>query len=86
MWSTRSGFTLNSTGYPDHNRYGDLPLQGKIPMAELGIKLGNSWLVVKSSDRQATRLVVLQILIISIFYTTLAGISLLEEPQYVSTK
>jgi hypothetical protein len=25
---------LNSTGYPDHGRYGDLPLQGKIPTAE----------------------------------------------------
>jgi hypothetical protein len=25
---------LNSTGYPDHGRCGDLPLQWKIPMAE----------------------------------------------------
>jgi hypothetical protein len=25
---------LNSTGYPDHGRYGDLPLQEKIPTAE----------------------------------------------------
>jgi hypothetical protein len=25
---------LNATGYPDHGRYGDLPLQGKIPTAE----------------------------------------------------
>lgn len=30
--------------------------------------------------------VMLQILIISIFYTTLAGIPFLEEPQYLSTK
>jgi hypothetical protein len=22
---------LNSTGYPDHGRYGDLPMQGKFP-------------------------------------------------------
>jgi hypothetical protein len=25
---------LKSTNYPDHGRQGDLPLQGKIPMAE----------------------------------------------------
>jgi hypothetical protein len=31
---------LNSTGYPDHGRYGDPPLQGKIPTAEPGIELG----------------------------------------------
>jgi hypothetical protein len=48
---------LNSTGYPDHDRYGDLPLQGKIPTAELGIEPGISWLVVLISDHQATRLV-----------------------------
>jgi hypothetical protein len=41
---------LNSIGYPDHGRYEDLPLQGKIPMAEPGIKPGTSWLVVRSSD------------------------------------
>jgi hypothetical protein len=29
---------LNSTGYPDHVRYGNLPLQGKIPTAEPGIE------------------------------------------------
>jgi hypothetical protein len=33
---------LNSTNYPDHGRQGDLPLQGKIPMAELGIEPGTS--------------------------------------------
>jgi hypothetical protein len=34
------GGALNptSTGYPDHDRYGDLPLQGKIPMVEPGIE------------------------------------------------
>jgi hypothetical protein len=48
---------LNSTGYPDHGRYGDLPLQGKIPMAEPGIEPGTSQLVVRSSDHHATRLV-----------------------------
>jgi hypothetical protein len=48
---------LNSTGYPYHSRYGDLPLQEKIPTAEPGIEPGTSWLVVRSSDHQATRLV-----------------------------
>jgi hypothetical protein len=48
---------LNSTNYPDHGPYGDLPLQGKIPMAEPGIEPGTSWLVVRSADHQATRLV-----------------------------
>jgi hypothetical protein len=33
---------LNSTNYPDHGHHGDLPLQGKIPMAELGIEPGTS--------------------------------------------
>jgi hypothetical protein len=47
---------LNSTSYPDHGCYGDLPLQGKIPTAEPGIEPGISWLVVRSSDHQATRL------------------------------
>jgi hypothetical protein len=48
---------LNSTGYQDHGCYGDPPLQGKITTAEPGIELGTSWLVVRSSDHQATRLV-----------------------------
>jgi hypothetical protein len=46
---------LNSTGY--HGRYGDLPLQGKIPTTEPGIEPGTSWLVIISSDHQATRMV-----------------------------
>ena len=37
---------------------GILPLQGKIPMVEPGIEPGTSWLVVRSSDRQTTRLVI----------------------------
>jgi hypothetical protein len=41
---------LNSTGYPDHRRNGDLSLQGEIPTAEPGIEPGTSWLVVRSSD------------------------------------
>jgi hypothetical protein len=32
---------LNSASYPDRGRYGDLPLQGKIPMAEPGIEPGD---------------------------------------------
>jgi hypothetical protein len=48
---------LNSTGYPNHGRYADLFLQGKIRMAEPGIESGTSWLEVTSSDHQATRLV-----------------------------
>jgi hypothetical protein len=47
---------LNSTGYPDHDCYGDLPLQGKIPTAEPGIEPGTSWLLVRRSEHQATRL------------------------------
>ena len=36
---------------------GSLPLQGIIPMVEPGIEPGTSWLVVRSSDHQTTRLV-----------------------------
>jgi hypothetical protein len=50
---------LSSTGYPDRGRCGDHPLQGKIPTAEPGIEPGTSWLVVRSSDHQAARLVTL---------------------------
>jgi hypothetical protein len=48
---------VNYTDYPDHGRYGDLSLQGKIPTAEPGIETGTSWLVVRSSGHQTTRLV-----------------------------
>jgi hypothetical protein len=44
---------LYCTGYPDHGRYGDLPLQGKIATAEPGIETGTSWLGVRSSDHQS---------------------------------
>ena len=37
---------------------GILPLQEKIPMVEPGIEPGTSWLVVRSSDNQTTRLVI----------------------------
>jgi hypothetical protein len=37
------GGALNlKSNYPDHGRQGDLPLQGKIPMAEPGIEPGTS--------------------------------------------
>jgi hypothetical protein len=48
---------LNSTRYPDHGHYADLPLQGKIPMVKPRFEPGTSLLVVRSSDHQATRLV-----------------------------
>jgi hypothetical protein len=50
------GGTLNlsSTSYPDYGRCGDLPLQGNISTAEPIIEPGTSWLVVRSSDHQAT--------------------------------
>jgi hypothetical protein len=48
---------LRSTSYTDHGCCGDLPLQGKIFTAEPGAEPGTSWLVVRSSDHQATKLV-----------------------------
>jgi hypothetical protein len=48
---------LNSTGYSEHGGYRDLLLQGKILTTKPGIEPGTSWLVVRSSDHQATRLV-----------------------------
>jgi hypothetical protein len=58
---------LNSTGYPDHGRYGDLPLQVKASTAEPGIEAGISCLVVRSSDHPATRLVHIGIVFLLIF-------------------
>jgi hypothetical protein len=49
---------LNSTSYSDQTRYGDLSLQGRTSTAEPGIESGSSWLVVRSPDHQATRLVI----------------------------
>jgi hypothetical protein len=60
----------SSTSYPDHGSCGDLPLQGKIPTAEPGMELGTSWLVVRSSDHQATRLVVITHAICRFSYLT----------------
>jgi hypothetical protein len=48
---------LYSKGYPDYGHYGDLPLKGKIPTTESGIEPGTPWLVDRSSDHQATRVV-----------------------------
>jgi hypothetical protein len=48
---------LSSSDYSDHDRCANLPLKGKIPTEETGIEPGTSWLVVRSSDHQATRLV-----------------------------
>ena len=39
---------------------GVFPFQGKTHMVEPGIESGTSWLVVRNSDHQATRLVRLQ--------------------------
>jgi hypothetical protein len=41
---------LNSISHQDHGRYGDPPMQGKIPTVEPGIKPRTSWLVVRISD------------------------------------
>jgi hypothetical protein len=46
-----------STNYPDHGHHGDPPPTSKIPMVEPGIEPGTSWLVVRNSDHQTTRLV-----------------------------
>jgi hypothetical protein len=58
---------LNSTGYPDHGRYGDLPLQRKIPTTEPVIEPRTSGLVVRSSDHQATGQIHSQYTIIIVF-------------------
>jgi hypothetical protein len=51
IWISPGGaLNLKSTNYPDHGRQGDLPLQGKIPMAEPEIEPGTSWSVVRNSD------------------------------------
>jgi hypothetical protein len=55
------GFNLKtkSTNCPDHGHHVDPPPTRKIPMVEPGIEPGTSWLVVRSSDHQTTRLVAL---------------------------
>jgi hypothetical protein len=52
-----SALNLSSTSYPDHARCGERNQQRKSPTAEPVIEPVTSWLVVKSSDHQATRLV-----------------------------
>jgi hypothetical protein len=37
----RGALTKVLRNYPDHGHHGDLPLQGKIPMAEPGIEPGD---------------------------------------------
>ena len=53
------GGSLNliSTDYPDHGHHGHLPLSRKNAHGRPVIEPGTSWLVVRSSDHQATRLV-----------------------------
>ena len=49
---------LISTNYPDHGHHGRLPLSRKNAHGGAGIEPGTSRLVVRSSDHQATRLVI----------------------------
>ena len=58
IWGARGALNPISTNYPDHGHHGRLPFQGKTHMVEPGIEPGTSRLVVRSSDHQATRLVV----------------------------
>jgi hypothetical protein len=55
--STRTGLKPKFYRLPNHGLYRHLPLQGKIPTAELGTEPGTSGLVYRSSDHQATRLI-----------------------------
>jgi hypothetical protein len=60
MAPRKRGFNKSkSTNYPDHGHHGDPPPTRKIPMVESGIEPGTSWLVVRSSDHQTTRLVMI---------------------------
>jgi hypothetical protein len=74
---------LNSTGYPGHGRYGDLSLQGKIPTAEPEIEPGTSWLLVISSDHQATRIVVYAQTLLHI--NVYASLSIITSTHFCST-
>ena len=55
-WGARRGLKSRSTNYPDNGHHGDPPPTRKIPMVEPGIEPGTTWLVVRSSDHQITRL------------------------------
>jgi hypothetical protein len=59
---------LSSTSYPDQGRCGNLPLKRKIPTAEPRIEPGTSCLVVRSSDHQATRLIINCSLLVDVYY------------------
>jgi hypothetical protein len=41
-WMVIYEYEVPVLNYPDHGRHGDLPLKGKIPMAEPGIETGTS--------------------------------------------
>jgi len=59
IWGARGGaLNLISTNYPTMVTMGVFPFQGKTHIVEPVIEPGTSWLVVRSSDHQATRLVV----------------------------
>ena len=62
-WGARRGLKSRSTNYPDHGHHGDHPPTRKIPMVEPGIEPGTSWLEVRSSDYQTTRLVGIQYIV-----------------------
>jgi hypothetical protein len=53
----RGALTYVLLNYLDHGHHGNLPLQGEIPMVEPGIEPGISFLVVRNSDHQTTRLI-----------------------------
>ena len=59
IWGARGGGALNliSTNYPDHGHHGRLPLSRKNAHGRAGNRTRDVWLVVRSSDHQATRLV-----------------------------
>jgi hypothetical protein len=77
-------FNLNSTSYPDHGRCGDLSLQGKILTVEPEIEPGSSWLVVRSSDHQATMLVAVKYIIIIIIINAGARVQSPYPPNFAT--
>ena len=61
---------------------GVFPFQRKTHMVEPGIEPGISWLVVRSSDHQATRLVTITICILTGFYSSFPT-SVLIDPKII---
>jgi hypothetical protein len=59
-WSTRRSLKPKLYKLPRPWSLWGTSLQGKIPTAEPGIEPGTSWIVVRSSNHQATRLVTVQ--------------------------